>query len=89
MERLKGTLKDELDALQAGRPIDGGTPKKSTPKSAGRKRKVKDVDGDEMSATPTKRGRKKNATPEVENETMVKNEPEGDVELPVEEEVEV
>lgn len=59
MERLKGTLKNELEALKSGNPIEEGTPKKAdgTPKSTPRKRKAKD-DGD-GEASPTKRGRKK------------------------------
>jgi hypothetical protein len=55
MERLKGTLKNELEALKSGQPIEEGTPKKvaGTP----RKRKAK-AEADE-GATPSKRGRKK------------------------------
>jgi hypothetical protein len=55
VERLKGTLKNELDALKSGSPMDGGTPK-STP----RKRKGKGADAHgEAEASPTKKGRKK------------------------------
>ncbi|KAH8727966.1 hypothetical protein GQ44DRAFT_725006 [Phaeosphaeriaceae sp. PMI808] len=84
VERLKATLKDELEALMAGQPIEGGgTSKKTgaprTPKSA-TKRKNKgqeDANGEEK-ASPTKRGRKKKAvTPDVvdnEEDFPVKNE---------------
>lgn len=71
VERLKGTLKTELEALKAGKPLEEGTPKKAagaTPKSTPRKRKGKDADvNGEPEASPTKRGRKKKAaTPAVE-----------------------
>jgi hypothetical protein len=57
MDRLKGTLKTELEALHAGNPIVEGTPKKTlTP----RKRKGKDAEANgNAEASPTKRGRKK------------------------------
>jgi hypothetical protein len=55
MDRLKGTLKNELEALKSGQPIDESTPKK-TPTSTPRKRKP---NGDADDATPAKRGRKK------------------------------
>ncbi|KAF2819725.1 hypothetical protein CC86DRAFT_471815 [Ophiobolus disseminans] len=89
VERLKGTLKNELEALEAGVPLDDAAPK--TPKTTTpRKRKVKD-DADEQ-ATPSKRGRKKKVVPqpepkvevqvEVEDESdggmKIKDEPEGE-----------
>jgi hypothetical protein len=95
MERLKGTLKNELEALKNGKPIEEGTPNKGAatgpPKSSGRKRKTRDADNDgEVDPTATKRGRsRKNATPEVENEPMVKNERDDDVNFAVEDEAEV
>jgi hypothetical protein len=68
VERLKGTLKNELEALNAGNLFEENTaPKKAaTP----RKRKAK-ADGDEANGdatpTPKKRGRaKKVATPEAQ-----------------------
>jgi hypothetical protein len=62
MERLKGTLKTELDALMSGDPIGEGTPKK-TGATTPRKRKAK---GDEV-GTPAKRGRKKKEEEVVED----------------------
>jgi hypothetical protein len=61
MDRLKGTLKNELEALKSGQPIDESTPKKSPAKTP-RKRKPK---GDADDATPAKRGRKKKSEAEV------------------------
>ncbi|KAF2853943.1 hypothetical protein T440DRAFT_546356 [Plenodomus tracheiphilus IPT5] len=64
MERLKLTLKDELEALKAGVPLpennsnNGGAGKK-TPSTTPRKRKTKGDAGADGEATPTKRGRKK------------------------------
>jgi hypothetical protein len=57
MDRLKSTLKTELEAFHAGNPIVEGTPKKTpTP----RKRKSKDAEASgDAEASPTKRGRKK------------------------------
>ncbi|KAF2030828.1 hypothetical protein EK21DRAFT_35158, partial [Setomelanomma holmii] len=58
VDRLKGTLKNELEALKAGSPIEEGTPKKAV--STPRKRKGKDTGGDgDGKASPTKKGRKK------------------------------
>jgi hypothetical protein len=80
MERLKGTLKNELEALMSGNPIEEGTPRKTpTP----RKRKAKGdaaAAGAEGEATPTKRGRKKKVAEKVVGEdeedlTPVKPEP--------------
>ncbi|EDU41280.1 hypothetical protein PtrSN002B_010577 [Pyrenophora tritici-repentis] len=59
MERLKSTLKNELEALYEGRPIEERTPKKAIPTSTPRKRKAKAADADaESPTTPSKRGRK-------------------------------
>ncbi|KAH3990743.1 hypothetical protein HBH74_136520 [Parastagonospora nodorum] len=61
VHRLKGTLKDDLEALRTGTAMPEEAPKKAagTPKSTPRKRKAKgDADG-EGEATPTKKGRKK------------------------------
>ena len=63
VHRLKGTLKNDLEALRNGTAMPEETPKKAagTPKSTPRKRKAKgDADG-EGEATPTKKGRKKKA----------------------------
>ncbi|KAI4914804.1 hypothetical protein J4E90_004838 [Alternaria incomplexa] len=79
MGRLKDTLKNELEALMSGNPIEEDTPKKtSTP----RKRKAKGeaaADG-EGEVTPAKRGRKKKVSEDVvgdeeEEVTPVKPEP--------------
>lgn len=78
MERMKLTLKDELEALKSGAPIQDSTPKKAV--STPRKRAAKE-NGD---GTPTKRGRKKKAEVQVEAEADdeeqvdVKPEPEGE-----------
>jgi hypothetical protein len=64
MDRLKGTLKVELEALKSGQPIEEGTPKKAAA-STPRKRKPKGDAGAEGEATPTKRGRKKKNDAEV------------------------
>jgi len=82
VHRLKGTLKDDLEALRAGTAMPEDTPKKkpATP----RKRKVKDVDaegGEE--ASPTKKPRKKKVVsePQIEDdeeETTFKAEVEDD-----------
>jgi hypothetical protein len=74
VERLKGTLKNELELLKGGNPIEEGTPKKAgTPRKPAtpRKRKLQ-TDGDDGEApTPKKRGRaKKVATPEDDEETF-------------------
>jgi hypothetical protein len=61
VHRLKGTLKEDLEALRNGTVMSEDTPKKAagTPKSTPRKRKAKgDADG-EGEATPTKKARKK------------------------------
>ncbi|EOA84793.1 uncharacterized protein SETTUDRAFT_54109, partial [Exserohilum turcica Et28A] len=72
VDRLKGTLKSELAALRGGNGSseDGGSAttttttttknKPATPKKAvtPRKRKNKNVDDDEVRATPRKRSRK-------------------------------
>ncbi len=82
MERLKGTLKTELEALLSGNPIEEGTPKKTaTP----RKRKAKGEAAADGEATLTKRGRKKKVAEEVvpdeedEELTSVKPEPKEEV----------
>jgi hypothetical protein len=79
MERLKGTLKNELEALMSGNPIEEGTPKK-TPTPRKRKAKGDAAAGAEGEASPTKRGRKKKVAEEVVGEdeedlTPVKPEP--------------
>jgi hypothetical protein len=81
---LKKALRPELDAIQAGNPLDGAayTPKKATPKKAAapkastpRKRKSMDSDNDGADAAPKKRGRpKKVAEAEVKLEDGVKEE---------------
>ncbi|KAG9186092.1 hypothetical protein G6011_02648 [Alternaria panax] len=85
MERLKGTLKNELEALMSSEPINdaAGTPKKTpTP----RKRKAKGdaaADGQGEVKTLTKRGRKAKVVEEEkevagdddEDLTVVKPEP--------------
>lgn len=81
MERMKLTLKNELEALMGGRPIEegGGTPKKvSTP----RKRKAKGEDaGSEGAATPSKRGRKKKSAEAVEEAAGEEEEGDGAAEV--------
>lgn len=67
VDRLKGTLKNELEALKNGTPLEEGTPKKvATP----RKRKGKDADANgDAEASPTKKGRKKKVVePEIEDD---------------------
>jgi hypothetical protein len=67
IERLKGTLKNELEALKNGTPLEDGTPKKTaTP----RKRKGKDADANgDAEASPTKKGRRKKVSePQVDDE---------------------
>ncbi|KAF2244693.1 hypothetical protein BU26DRAFT_84453 [Trematosphaeria pertusa] len=83
VDRLKGTLKDELEALKAGDPIGNVTPKKARANGNGdgdgekktpTKRKTKgeaNVDGE---GSPKKRGRKKKADAEVEVREEVKQE---------------
>lgn len=73
--RLKGTLKGDLEALQAGQPIaaaadgDGAEGKKTPKKPRTPKRKNKADGEDEQDATPKKRGRKKvDAEPTVQEE---------------------
>jgi hypothetical protein len=58
VDRLKGTLKNELEALKTGVAVQEGAPKKAA--STPRKRKVSG-DGENGEATPSKRGRKKKA----------------------------
>ncbi|KAF2876724.1 hypothetical protein BDV95DRAFT_462471, partial [Massariosphaeria phaeospora] len=56
-DRLKGTLKDDLEALKAGDSINEATVK--TPKTPKRKKAIDEGDDNgETEATPTKRGRK-------------------------------
>jgi hypothetical protein len=83
VHRLKGTLKDDLEALKAGTAMpEEGTPKQKKPATP-RKRRVKDVDA-EGEATPTKKSRKKKVpepeveaeAEDVEDEAKVKDEPE-------------
>ncbi|KAH7081544.1 hypothetical protein BKA63DRAFT_550206 [Paraphoma chrysanthemicola] len=85
IERLKGTLKNELEALKAGHPIEDSTPKKPT--SAPRKRKGKEADanGDE-GASPSKKGRKKKGAA-MEAEAEKTSEQDGDEEMKVKTEV--
>ncbi|CAE6997033.1 hypothetical protein CFE70_000413 [Pyrenophora teres f. teres 0-1] len=68
MERLKQTLKTELEALYEGKPIEERTPKKAAPASTPRKRKVKADADAETPTTPTKRGRKNKSEAIVEEE---------------------
>jgi hypothetical protein len=84
MERLKGTLKTELEALMSGNPIEEGTPKKTaTPRKRKAKGEAAAADGE---ATPTKRGRKKKVAEEVVPDdedkelTSVKPEPKEEIE---------
>ncbi|KAH7390591.1 hypothetical protein BKA66DRAFT_607628 [Pyrenochaeta sp. MPI-SDFR-AT-0127] len=64
VHRLKGTLKDDLAVLKGGERAEEDTPKKpATP----RKRKTKG-EGEETSATPTKRGRKKKEDVQAEDQ---------------------
>ena len=73
MERMKLTLKTELEALKEGKPIEEGTPKKSAT-STPRKRKTKGDENAELPTTPTKRGRKKKSevvVEEADNEEKV------------------
>lgn len=64
---MKGTLKDDLEALRAGTAMpEEGTPKK---KAAATPRKRKADAGGDGEASPTKKGRKKTVVePEVEVE---------------------
>ncbi|KAI4659404.1 uncharacterized protein J4E78_005832 [Alternaria triticimaculans] len=78
MGRLKDTLKNELEALMSGNPIEEDTPKK-TPTPRKRKAKGDAADG-EGETTPAKRGRKKKVSEDVvgdeeEEVTPVKPEP--------------
>jgi len=68
VDRLKGTLKNELEALKAGTPLEESTtPKKAA--STPRKRKGKDADANgDAEASPTKKGRKKKVVPEPKGE---------------------
>jgi hypothetical protein len=72
VDRLKNTLKTDLEALKAGQPLpaQSDATAKTTPKKAGTPRKRKDkgdsaeMDGggdDEVGGSPKKRGRKKEA----------------------------
>lgn len=59
VERLKATVKNELEAIEAGKPIvEQGTPKKAAASPKKRKGKEAAVNG-EADGSPTKRGRKK------------------------------
>jgi hypothetical protein len=81
IDRLKGTLKNELEALKAGNPIEEGTPKKAA--STPRKRKGKDAENNgDAEASPTKKGRKK------KNAEVEKTPVEDDQEMKVKAEVE-
>jgi hypothetical protein len=65
VDRLKTTIKDELEALRAGDPIGDVTPKKtpkSTPKRKAPAKKDGEADGE---GSPKKRGRKKNTSTDV------------------------
>jgi hypothetical protein len=59
MERLKGTLRNELEALKSGLPINEGTPKKAAATSKPTPRKRKTKDNDDADGSLIKRGRKK------------------------------
>jgi hypothetical protein len=74
VQRLKATLKDDLEALRSGAPMSEDSPKKkpATP----RKRKAKD--GEDGKDTPTKRPRKKKTA--VSEELLV-DEPVDDEEM--------
>ncbi|KAH7091255.1 hypothetical protein FB567DRAFT_625821 [Paraphoma chrysanthemicola] len=94
VHRLKNTLKDDLEALKAGNPIEEHAPKK--PASTPRKRKGKDADANgEEGASPTKKGRKKKGAAEspeqdVDEQMKVKDEVQGhdiDEEMKVKDEV--
>jgi hypothetical protein len=64
MHRLKGTLKDDLEALRAGTTMPEDPPKK-TSKSTPRKRKIKDASANgDAEVSPSKKGRKKETSPE-------------------------
>lgn len=58
VDRLKGTLKNELEALKNGTPLEEGTPKKKPATQRKRKGKYADPNGD-ADASPAKKGRKK------------------------------
>jgi hypothetical protein len=60
VHRLKGTLKDDLEALRAGTAMPEDTTPKKAPKSTPRKRKGVEANS-EAEGTPTKKGRKKKA----------------------------
>ncbi|KAI4607592.1 hypothetical protein J4E83_009489 [Alternaria metachromatica] len=79
MGRLKDTLKNELEALMSGNPIEEDTPKK-TPTPRKRKAKGEAAADGEGEVTPAKRGRKKKVSEDVvgdeeEEVTPVKPEP--------------
>jgi len=78
--KIKNAYRAEIDAIKNGESLEGVA--ESTPKKAagGRKRKAaKDEDGED---TPKKRGRaKKNTAAEPESEAVIKDEPEGEVEV--------
>lgn len=69
VERLKTTIKDELEALKAGNPIGDVTPKKtpkSTPKRKAPAKKDGEADGE---GSPKKRSRKKKTDADAEVKT--------------------
>jgi hypothetical protein len=77
VERLKGTLKNELEALKAGTPLEESTPKKAASTPRKRKGKEADANGD-AEASPTKKSRKKKVVsePQVKDDEEMKVKPE-------------
>lgn len=85
IDRLKTTLKDDLEALKDGKPVGEVTPKgPKTPKR--KKADANDASKGDAEGSPKKRGRKK-----ADAETAVKNDAKGRVkdEVKDEEDVEV
>ncbi|KAF1916185.1 hypothetical protein BDU57DRAFT_529301 [Ampelomyces quisqualis] len=86
MGKIKKALQAEIDAIQNGGSIAASI--EATPKKTGGRKRKPAATGDDGEPTPKKRGRaKKTATsePEVKKEVSVKDEPEGESDLPAEE----
>lgn len=81
MNKIKIAYRAEIDAIKNGEAMDkpaDATPKKA---AAGRKRKAKD-DDDNGEETPKKKGRSKKSTvSEPKSDTIVKDEPEGELDI--------
>lgn len=78
VERLKATLKPELEALKGGSAAAVGEDDTPTAPNTTTTPKHK-ADADDLDVTPTKRGRKKKIDTDAEPETEVKIKEEPDV----------